>query len=142
MTRKPTPWLKCWTRKPWPTTPRSAQSGGRPDAHCLCRSPHSRPYLPRRSSAHAGGNGDPAQHRGTLRACLPAVNPHLENRAVTALQTLRHGLRGLGVRVTSGRGWVTISTIDGAWSETFDSAADALQWACAARLAHIDQCKP
>lgn len=61
---------------------------------------------------------------------------------MTALQTLRHGLRGLGVRVTSGRGWVTISTIDGAWSETFDSAADALQWACAARLAHIDQCKP
>jgi len=65
-----------------------------------------------------------------------------KNPKMTPRQQVTRWAQDMGLRASSGDGWVSISDKRSDWSETFDNWSQAMQWARAAYDARRDESKP
>lgn len=68
--------------------------------------------------------------------------PARKNPKMTPRQQVTRWSKDMGLRASSGDGWVSISDTRSDWSETFDDWSQAMEWARRAYDAKRDQGKP
>ncbi len=71
-----------------------------------------------------------------------AKTPARKNPKMTPRQQVTRWSKDMGLRASSGDGWVSISDTRSDWSETFDDWSQAMEWARRAYDAKRDQGKP
>lgn len=71
-----------------------------------------------------------------------AKTPARKNPKMTPRQQVTRWAKDMGLRASSGEGWVSISDTRSDWSETFDDWAQAMEWARRAYDAKRDEGKP